>query len=134
MHNLAIILYLFNLQGTRNVLRLIYNCIYSLIMLILWVVSTFSNGLLLITWHLAITKCCPVGITKDTLDFVIQLDCGAATTEDVLFFSVSPATVHFINEGGLLRPVSQLKCTTSPCFASPGPLIWAWLEPSARMN
>lgn len=101
-------------------------------MLILWVSVTCSNTLLLVAWQVTTTKCWSFGMTKDTFDFVIQLDCGAATTVEVLFFSGSPATVHLTLEGGLLRAVSQLRFTTSPCFASSGPLIRTLLEPSER--
>jgi hypothetical protein len=108
--------------------------LYSHNILIEWDVITFSDPLSLTAWHVTTTNRWPFGMTKDTLEIVIQLDWGPATTEDVLFFSGSPATIHFIVEGGLLRSVLQLKFITSPGLASVGPLIITWLEPSACIH
>lgn len=110
-------------------LNILQRYLHSHSMLTLWVVMTFSVALLPNAWQVAITVCCPFGM-NDMLDFVIQLDCWPDTTVDVLFFSGSPATVHLMVDGGLLRSVSQLRTTVSSCFASSGPLMWTWLGPS----
>jgi hypothetical protein len=110
----------------KNIFFFKKKILYSRSTLILWVSVTFSD------WHVAATKRCPVGMTNDTLDFVIQLDCGAGTLTEVLFSSASPFTVHFIIDAGLLRLVSQLNVTNSPCFASSGPLTWTREGPTTR--
>lgn len=112
---------------------MIVACVYSHSMLIGCDVMTFSDELSLTAWQVTTTNWWPFGMTTDTLEIVIQLDCGPATAVDVLFFSGSPATIHFIVEGGLLRSVLQLRFITSPGLASVGPLISTWLEPSARV-
>lgn len=56
-------------------------------------------------------------------DVVIRPPSGETIVLEVALRTCLPVTIHFISAGGLEFPVVHVRGTTSPTFASVGPVI-----------